>query len=386
MKRYQVLDSWRGVAALGVFVYHAHLHFGIRNAEFLGGFYMFVDFFFVLSGFVISAAYNRKLENGFGFWNFMWLRVGRIYPLHLFTLLALILVHVATKHPDSETWFQAPERSWDTIIANLLLIHGLNLYDFLTWNRPSWSISTEFATYVLYALVMCNFGKHRVATCFIAVSLAPAYLFLFNHGKYLDATAMNGIVRCIYGFAMGVLVEAFLARWTDKMTSLAERRYFATMAETAIFLLAACYLAMAGTGLLSLAAPLVFSLVVIVFSAEAGLISRLLRTRPFIGIGLLSYSIYMVHSIMLGIWVRLAPVAAPRLGKAGVMFEVSGLSENDVPMTGANYGGFFLLFLLVLAASLFTYRFVEEPARRKSRAWINRAAGARSSGSPGAVG
>jgi peptidoglycan/LPS O-acetylase OafA/YrhL len=230
---------------------------------------------------------------------------------------------------------------------------------------------------------MCNFGRHRVAVGALAVVFAPVYLFLFNAGKNLDATAVNGIVRCIYGFAMGVLVQAFLADWKHEVARLAGRKYVATSAEITIFFLAAFYMAMAGTGVLSLAAPLVFSIVVIVFSTEAGLVSRLLQTRPFVTAGLLSYSVYMVHHIILGLWIKLAPVAEHRLGEAGFLFKLSDPSGGDASIAAGNFGGLALLFLLVLAASAFTYNLVEEPARRKSRDWLDRVTGTPSTSSNG---
>lgn len=54
----------------------------MRNA------YLFVDFFFVLSGFVIASTYQERIAGGFSVWRFMLLRLGRLYPLHIAVLVA----------------------------------------------------------------------------------------------------------------------------------------------------------------------------------------------------------------------------------------------------------------------------------------------------------
>ncbi|WP_454616650.1 hypothetical protein [Bradyrhizobium cenepequi] len=52
--------------------------------------YLFVDFFFVLTGFVIASNYRSRLADGFSAGRFLVLRLGRIYPLHIVTLLLFI--------------------------------------------------------------------------------------------------------------------------------------------------------------------------------------------------------------------------------------------------------------------------------------------------------
>ena len=75
-------------ALVALFHLQAYSHF--YGFSLLRHSYLFVDFFFVLSGFVITANYRKKLLSGFSFWEFMFLRFGRLYPLH-FALLAALL-------------------------------------------------------------------------------------------------------------------------------------------------------------------------------------------------------------------------------------------------------------------------------------------------------
>src|SRR3979409_173570 len=100
MERFVALDSWRGIAACLVALFHfeaySHLVYShLNGAPFLRNSWLFVDFFFVLSGFVIAANYQQRLREGFGVGRFLLLRLGRLYPLHLFMLAAAVAVKLA---------------------------------------------------------------------------------------------------------------------------------------------------------------------------------------------------------------------------------------------------------------------------------------------------
>ena len=81
--RYAALDSLRGVCALFVCLFHFRANGPIATLEFVRGSWLFVDFFFVLSGFVIAANYRERLVAGAFLRGFVILRFGRVYPLHL---------------------------------------------------------------------------------------------------------------------------------------------------------------------------------------------------------------------------------------------------------------------------------------------------------------
>ena len=154
MARFVVLDSWRGIAACLVALFHLDAYSHLYGMPFLRNSWLFVDFFFVLSGFVIAANYQQRLLDGFGVGRFLLLRLGRLYPLH-FAMLALFIAFELLKvlkriviptllsvNPIAP--FSTLQEAPNTVVANLLLIQSLHVFDFLTWNVPSWSISTEF--------------------------------------------------------------------------------------------------------------------------------------------------------------------------------------------------------------------------------------------------
>src|SRR5258708_1350832 len=160
--RFEVLDSWRGLSATLVALFHLQSYSHFYELSLLRHSYLFVDFFFVLSGFVITANYRARLLSGFSFWHFMFLRFGRLYPLHFATLAALVVLEVVRYRFDGlfggepGTKFSGPH-SIEAIVTNVFLVQGLGVHDMLTWNQPSWSISTEFYTYVVFAVALLIF-------------------------------------------------------------------------------------------------------------------------------------------------------------------------------------------------------------------------------------
>ncbi|TCU11984.1 acyltransferase family protein [Rhizobium laguerreae] len=367
VKRYVALDSWRGVAALSVVAFHFRTTAGFDGVAIFNGMYMFVDFFFVLSGFVIYSSYGAKLRNGYGILRFMWLRVGRVYPLHIAILIGFIALQMLIVYPRTGDWFPAPTETWGTILANILLVQSLNLYDFLTWNEPSWSISVEFFTYILFAVAITGAGRLQWLLCLVVLCVAPAFLFFFNAGKNLDTTATYGLVRCIYGFSSGVVAYELYSHLSRLRGFLEKNPLCGSTTEFAIVMLIAAFIATANTSPLSLLAPILFGASVIIFAAEAGIFSKLMLCRPLVFLGAISYSIYMVHMLVISWWLELFRAALFKIGGRKLFETVDHFARSYVFLAERNYPGLALMLLVVVAVSATTYVFIEKPSREWSR-------------------
>jgi peptidoglycan/LPS O-acetylase OafA/YrhL len=143
--RFISLDTLRGVCAVFVAIFHFSTDATITAIPFIHHGFLFVDFFFVLSGFVIAANYGAKLQSGFPLGKFMSLRFWRLYPLHLFVLL-LYAGLVAVKG------------AGNTYPASGFVLSGLLLQIFSdgqlgNWNLPSWSIAAEMWAYLVFAVL-----------------------------------------------------------------------------------------------------------------------------------------------------------------------------------------------------------------------------------------
>lgn len=142
-QRYRVLDSWRGICALLVVLTHFPADSHIYNLEFVRNAYLFVDFFFVLSGFIIASRYYDSILDGLGFRDFIVPRIARLYPVHVITLsLALafqLTLYLYIEHTGfiSNAELFSGEYAPHTILYELLLIHGLGITQNTNWNGPS---------------------------------------------------------------------------------------------------------------------------------------------------------------------------------------------------------------------------------------------------------
>ena len=143
------LETFRGIFALTIVLHHLRVNTFIHNSNFVQNGVLAVDFFFVLSGFVIAYNYIDKINSKKELITFQKKRFYRLYPLHLLTLFVFIFIELlklfATKYTDFETTYIpfGDFNNYYSLISNFFLVHGLYGWSF---NLPSWSISTELYT------------------------------------------------------------------------------------------------------------------------------------------------------------------------------------------------------------------------------------------------
>jgi len=382
--RFEALDGWRGVCACLVVLFHFHGYSPIQTSSLVRNSYLFVDFFFVLSGFVIAWNYAARLGSWSEVRRFLVLRLGRVYPLHVFMLFLFLawetarLVNGMGQATPPPTFSGANQPG--AVVSNLFLVQSLHVHDSLTWNGPSWSISTEVWTYVIFALVSVTLGLRLWLLALAAI--VPPVALLYLSGTGMDVTFDWGLLRCVFGFALGVacyhIHQARPLRMAAAGPAAATAAEFATVAAVVAFVSAVDKTAW------SLLAPFVFAVAVLVFASEDGAVSRVFRTAPLKWLGKLSYSIYLTHFFI----VLLFPVVVKRLVQQDLWTPmpigggqyVLAFGRNDVEGTLF----YATVMAITLAFSACTYRWIETPGRDWSRRWAGRPAPRPSPG--GAVG
>jgi peptidoglycan/LPS O-acetylase OafA/YrhL len=360
------LDSLRGICATLVVLYHFESDAFIRQIPFIGHGFLFVDFFFVLSGFVIAANYRDKLASGYPIPKFMFLRLGRLYPLYLSMLLAFLVLAIlkyafAVKSGQSyeiRPFFQT------LLMVQIWAPYKAGVSD--SWNAPGWSISGEFWVYILFAAV-CGLTRGRYVAAFAAISAIAVPIILLSTDRYLKVEqGAGGFARCALGFSFGVLSYQVWA--TGFVSALKPRgRIAMTAIECAVCGLALLLVSRAGP--VSMLCPLIFSIVVLVFAAGGGLVGRLLETRPLELIGTLSYSIYLTHEFILGRYINVVQFISRHFTLPVVADPNRPFGLYNAPGWGAGWSDVAVigLYILVVAISIMTYRFIEAPWRERSR-------------------
>ncbi len=252
-----------------------------------------------------------------------------------------------------------------TILWDLLLVQALGFTGATWWNTPAWSISTEFWTYIVFAL-LC-FGGRRLVTVGAALLVIGG---LATVGAFsptiMDTTFEYGFARCLAGFFAGVLTCMAWQTWL-RGRNLAPAP--ATLLEVAMVFVALAFVSYS-SGYLSLAAPLVFSALILAFSFQAGALSTALCGRAGRMLGDLSYSIYMTALLVSLPFNRLPVIIAGRFGVDITRpHPEAAHAHTDFSLGPAIVNDLYTLayVVAVLGFSWLTWRFIEAPGR----AWFN---------------
>ncbi|HEX8471581.1 MAG TPA: acyltransferase, partial [Brevundimonas sp.] len=296
--RFEALDSLRGVCAILVLMFHMPVASHWRDWPLIQHGYLFVDYFFVLSGFVIAHAYAQRLKTRRDAGRFMVRRLGRVWPLHVLMLVCFIgleLVRLWT-HFDLAPPFTR-DRSIDTIFTNLLLIQAWHIHPYLTWNGPSWTLSAEVACYLIFAgLVLVAPQRFRWIGAVLAV-IGAVIVVMFAR-RWMNTTFDFAVPRAVYGFFLGCLLQGFWTRIPRLKAAGPAKNWGATALEVASILACCLFIAWA-EGPVTVLVSVVFLGIVWVFAGEDGLLSRALDHPALVTLGRWSFAIYMVHMFVL---------------------------------------------------------------------------------------
>ena len=342
------LTSLRGVAALGVVIFHFRDQFGSaidldKYTVFFSRGYLLVDFFFVLSGFVIALSYTHFFAGGFSankYGVFLAKRLGRIYPLHIVVLAGFVLSEAAKYLVATSANPPFSVNTFNALIANILLIQAWGIFDHFTWNHPAWSISTEWFAYLIFPFLAAALSKARsytgigvvVAVCFAEL----AWLERYTGG---DTPVSLFLLRCIPSFVLGMVVYRLGLFMPHRMQEiLASNSAFATS-----LLLAVVTIALPVSDVVAIGA---FFLTVLTGSVSRGRVAAALSKGPLYFLGVISYSIYLVHTLLQRVWQMLFQV---------VWHSHIGTAEAWIV--------FFVLVSAVIAVSKITYDLIEKPGR-----------------------
>lgn len=222
--RFLLLDGMRGVAALGVLAFHVSVS-ATSDFQQLASFYLFVDFFFVLSGFVLWPSmpqHGKQLGRTSGI--FILKRVFRFWPLAITSLIvALIAIDWERNVLVAKDNFNAPYGSLaglptdvrvHILVIAFLLLQVL-LASAIAINVPLWSLSAEWIANVIYApLTAVKWGMG------IILAIIAGYVMLW-YGLTSDASfieysgpirGFEAVGRAFLGFGLGLLLRKYLTQ------------------------------------------------------------------------------------------------------------------------------------------------------------------------------
>jgi peptidoglycan/LPS O-acetylase OafA/YrhL len=305
--RIAALAGARAFPPLMVVMYHfseGHHYSGWRALDFLAtrG-YLWVEFFFVLSGFILTHAYwprwNELLRLP-GYIAFLRARLIRLYPLHLFMLLLLLAIVIVLRALASNGGYLSifdikyhQDVSVKGFVLSLFLVHAWNFMHSLTWNGVSWFVSVEFALCLAFpALLWLAEGKLWRGFALIGCGVAGLLALLFTSKHGLDITFHNGVLRGLSDFSVGVGMAVLFRRLKPR-----DRMPEWVHSALQLLLLALLGYVVMNTGWSHTRMDIftVLPLMVLVFALafDRGLIARALQMRLPQLLGEWSYAVYL---------------------------------------------------------------------------------------------
>lgn len=297
-ERIRALDTLRGIAAVVVVVWHYRFYFKDKPfprlfAPFYNNGQVAVDLFFVLSGFVLIHVYGDRLRDWKSMGDFVAHRVARLYPLHLLTLIVTAsIVAIAAWTPQRPFLYAFNDQYHFAL--NLGLAQYIGLQYGWSYNGPSWSISTEFWTNILFGGCAIAVGSRRWALA-VSMVLVASGLLLVGHEawsahKAREAYLDPSLLRTIAAFYTGVVVYRFRPRLSGTWPAIAVLVGLAAAFAAMLTPRASMWFVTSEVFFALVGAPLL-----VVGVATCSGMERACRSVPFVWLGEISYSVYLWH-------------------------------------------------------------------------------------------
>ena len=338
------LDGLRGIAALAVMAFHFNLFFlpqaGLSTiVPLVNRAYLAVDLFFLLSGFVMAHVYGRQLAaNRKAHWRrFALARFARLYPLFAIATAAVVALVALCHAPEDGVSFS----------GRSLALEALMLQQWcsgLSWDYPSWSISTEAEAYTFFIffagiLLAGKYPRLMIICCILVL----AVLSVRRGGNINYFVGVGALLRTLAGFCLGVLIyRYYLSRTEDT------RKWSG--------ILAVLFLCLWTLSRMDFIAICGFAFLIIYCAHATNLFATLLESSPLVMLGNWSYSVYLWHvpvylAVMVGFAANRHPVS-----------QLNPLSARLLLLATA---------LAVVSLAALHYRYVEIPIRHKLRAMLH---------------
>ena len=293
------IDGLRAFAIVSVIAYHSQIN--IFNIDIFSGGFLGVDIFFVISGFLITTIIFKELElkKTFLFFNFYERRIRRILPLFFFIIFFFIPFAYLMLLPNEFIDFSKSILSSLFFISNFYFHFNGNTYGIDSSSSKAflhtWSLSVEEQFYILFPLIIIIVVKYfkkfllKILIITSLISLLISHWGIYNHpsvnfyflGTRLWEIMLGAIIA--YLKIKKIKINNFLSTYIIIIS------FFCIVLSILFF-----KKELAHPSLFTL--PLIIGVCcIILFSNKKNFVIKILSSRIFVGIGLISYSLYLWH-------------------------------------------------------------------------------------------
>lgn len=332
------LEGWRGILALCVVSFHFSKLFFDENWTPYG--YLGVDFFFVLSGFIIARQYEAAIAlRTVDFRTFAVRRLARLYPLYILSIGIALIINQYMIDPYSPLRildFGMGPNFVTWILAQLTMTGSLT--QMAQPNGPVWSVSAEWVVNLAFFALVWRYRRVPNLLLWFFVWLGASYMIAISPHSLETPTHHIPIVRSIVGFSLGWLIFRY-HQFLPKLP------LFALYAIEITAIWATLWLASHHGEMLKYGADYMFALALIPLLItltlyRAGILNFIFSRLPITFLGTISYSIYLLHYPL-----------------AYFMVHTPSILAMGAPWLGISY------VVGLISLSTISYVFIERPSR-----------------------
>lgn len=217
---FEILDGLRGLAAVVVVIFHfMEIAIADYNNNFIAHGYLAVDFFFCLSGFVITYAYDSRIA-GMGLKTFIKLRLIRLQPLVIIGSVLGVLTFLFDPFSNLYATYGFIQSALIFIMSVFVIPYPVmpeRFFNLFSLNAPSWSLFWEYVANFVYATILFKATKKLLAPLVLLAAFAICYVAWNSNnlaGGWGGPNFFDGLARISFSFLMGMLI--FRSRWIIK--------------------------------------------------------------------------------------------------------------------------------------------------------------------------
>ena len=286
------IDGLRAIAIIPVIIYHLNSFFAPFG-------YLGVDVFFVISGYLIGAIVSQKIENGsFSIKEFYKRRIKRIAPLYLLVVSILIPLSLLYFIPSQiKDVFQSISASV-VFLSNFFFYREINYFNAFTEVSPlihTWSLAIEEQFYLFLPAFLIFFkGKFRkILVLFLIVCSLIYYIYLsFTDPNLMFYSTFPRIWELLVGVYVAITFQQL------RIKSIAQSNI---ITASALLILLLTLFSNVLVDISHILRPIVVICTLILLVIKNNITLRLFSFKPFVHVGLLSYSLYMIHQPVVSI-------------------------------------------------------------------------------------
>lgn len=341
MKYRAEIDGLRAIAVLPVIFFHA-------GFQLFSGGVVGVDVFFVISGYLITTILIEDIENNrFSFMSFYERRARRILPALFFVILVCIPFAWIWMLPNQMKDFSQSLIAVSLFASNIFFWKQSGYFDAVSEEKPllhTWSLAIEEQYYFLFPIFLLlswRFGKNKVFWLIVAMAACSLLLSEWGWRNKASANFYLAPTRVWELFAGSIAAFIVQKRATQKNDTLS------VLGFAAIIFSIFAYDEFTPFPSVYTLVPVVGAVLIVLFAEKETLVAKLLSTKVFVGIGLISYSAYLWHQ----------PLFA--------FARVTLANEASLSLM-------LLLSMLSLTLAYFSWNFIEKPFRSAEKGTFSR--------------